>query len=55
MKDLLVREGRVEGMASAKLRGRVAAAEASGFGIDLNTIVNKSGKIRSRLVSFTFS
>ena len=55
LKDLLVREGRVEGIASAKLRGRVAAAEASGFGIDLKSIVNKSGKIRSRLVSFTFS
>ena len=55
MKDLLVREGRVDGIASAKLRGRVAAAEASGFGIDLKSIVNKSGKIRSRLVSFTFS
>ena len=39
MKDLLVREGRVEGIASAKLSGRVAvdvvAAEPSDFGIDL--------------------
>ena len=38
LKDLLVREGRVEGIASAKLSGRVAvdvAAEPSAFGIDL--------------------
>ena len=39
LKDLLVSEGRVDGIASAKLRGRVAAAEASGFGIDLLTIM----------------
>ena len=42
LKDLLVREGRVDGIASAKLRGRVAAAEASGFGIDLKTHNSKT-------------
>ena len=36
LKDLLVREGRVDGIASAKLSGRVAvAADTSAFGIDL--------------------
>ena len=38
LKDLLVRDGRVEGIASAKFRGSGAAAEASGFGIDLLSI-----------------
>ena len=36
LKDLLVREGRVEGIASAKLSGSVAVeAETSALGIDL--------------------
>ena len=38
LKDLLVRDGRVEGIASAKFKGSGAAAEASGFGIDLLSI-----------------
>ena len=33
-----MRDGRVEGIASAKFRGSGAAAEASGFGIDLLSI-----------------
>ena len=44
MKDLLVSEGRVEGIASAKLSGRAAAAEASGFGIDLQIIIKSEYK-----------
>ena len=42
LKALLVSEGRVDGIASAKFRGRVAAAEASGFGIDLQTHNSKT-------------
>ena len=33
-----MRDGRVEGIASAKFKGSGAAAEASGFGIDLLSI-----------------